>query len=462
MNVFLKTLAARLTFWYAGIFVLFFAAAFMFFYVLIDSILDQRIDKDLEEDIVEFRLLWASEGQDRVKEEIERELLSSDPGEILLRILASDGNEIFAPGVSNRRGLTDKKALEKAAVGSDAIFTSVEGDEDEYPIRIAYGRIAPGAVLEIGESTEEKEEFMEFLFQVFATTFCVVILLAAGVGWFMAKRALRGVEEVSRAAMDVANGTLDRKVSVKTEGAEIERLVSTFNMMVERIRRLILGMREMTDNIAHDMRSPLARIRANSELTLFHAKTLDEYKESATDTLEECDRLLQMINTTLDVAEAEVGAADFIREDIDISELVKDAFELFEAVAENKDIELSLKLAPDCRVQGNARYLQRLLANLLDNALKFTPPKGRIELAVSSKHGTVSASVRDTGVGIADADQPHIFERFFRCDQSRSQPGFGLGLSLARAVARAHGGDLAVSSSPGEGSEFIVTLPSYG
>ena len=109
-------------------------------------------------------------------------------------------------------------------------------------------------------------------------------------------------------------------------------------MMVDRIRRLILGMREMTDNIAHDMRSPLARIRANSELTLSHAKTLDEYKESATDTLEECDRLLQMINTTLDVAEAEVGAADFTQEDINISELVKDAFELFEPVAETQPL----------------------------------------------------------------------------------------------------------------------------
>ena len=162
-----------------------------------------------------------------LKREIERELLSSDPGEIFLRILASDGNEIFAPGESNRRRLTDKKALEKAAAGSDTILTTVERDEDEYPIRIAYGRIAPGTVLQIGESTENKVEFMQLLFQVFAVTFCVVILLAAGVGWFMAKRPLFGVEEVSRAAMDVANGTLDRKVSVKTEGAEIERLVST-------------------------------------------------------------------------------------------------------------------------------------------------------------------------------------------------------------------------------------------
>ena len=370
MKVFVKTLAARLTFWYAGIFALFFAAAFLFFYVLIGSILDQDINEDLEEDIAEFRLMWSSEGPERVKEEIKRELLSNDPGEILLRLLASDGNEIFAPGSSRWRGLIDKKVLEKVEHGSDMVLTTIERDEYEYPIRIIYGQIAPGIVLEVGESTEDKEEFMELLVAIFATTFCVVMLLAIAVGWFMAKRALHGVEEVSRAAVDVAHGKLDRKVSVKAKGTEIERLVSTFNLMVDRIRQVISGMREMTDNIAHDMRSPLARIRAISEMTLSSAKTLDEYKESAADTLEECDRLLQMINTTLDVAEAEVGATEFTRQDIDISKLVKDAFELFEPVAENKNIEISLKLVPDCRVQGNARYLQRMLANILDNAIK--------------------------------------------------------------------------------------------
>lgn len=460
MKIFFNTLAARLTFWYAGIFILFFGAAFLFFHVIIDSILDQRIDEDLQEDITEFRLLWDSEGSDRVKEEIKRELLSNEPGEVLIRLIDIDGNEIFAPDKSHWSDLGHhKEILEQLTVESDSLLTSIQKAGDDYDIRMIHGLINPGTILQIGETTEDKEEFMELLLKIFAVTFCLVILLAVWVGWFMARHALRGVEEVSRAAEDVANGTLDRKVTVNAKGAEIERLVSNFNRMVARIRRLISGMREMTDNIAHDMRSPLARIRANSELALSSAKTLDDYKNSAADTLEECERLLDMINTTLDVAEAEVGIANIVTENVDISKVLKDACELFEPIAENKEIELSTDIACECRVQGNPRYLQRMLANLLDNALKFTPPNGQIDVSVNSKDGTVSASIRDSGIGIAESDQPHIFERFFRCDPSRSQPGFGLGLSFVHAVARIHGGELEVSSILGQGSEFKVKLP---
>jgi signal transduction histidine kinase len=303
---------------------------------------------------------------------------------------------------------------------------------------------------------------MGFLLKLLAATFFVVIALAAPVGWFMTRQALRGVDEVSRAAADIANGALDRKVSVRAQGAEIERLVATFNRMVDRIRALITGMREMTDNIAHDMRSPLARIRANAESALSRAESIVDYRASAADTLEECDRLLQMINTTLDVAEAESGAAEITREAVDVAEVVSDACELFEPLAEEKGIQLSSRLAPDCRVQGNRQYLQRMLANLLDNALKYTPPLGKVDVGVASAEDVVSICVRDTGIGISEADQAHVFERFFRCDHSRSQPGFGLGLTFARAVTRAHGGELAVASSLGQGSAFTATLPAHG
>lgn len=463
MKVLLKTLAARLTAWYAGIFILFVGAAFVFFYVLIGSILDRQLDEDLEEDIVEFRLLWRSDGPERVKEEMDREVRSNEPGEVLLRLVDRTGKEIFAPDMPRWRGKAiDNQALDQVSRDGEPVLRTVHVKGEDYPTRVVYGLISPGAVLQIGESTEDNAEFMELLLKVFAGTFCVVMVLAAWVGWFMARRALLGVEEVSRAAEDITRGALDRKVSVKAKGSEIERLVSTFNVMVERTRSLISGMREMTDNIAHDMRSPLARIRANAELALSNAKSVDEFRESAADTLEECDRLLEMINTTLDVAEAEAGAADVAKQDIDVSETVRDACELFEPLAENKDIEMSLDMAPGCRVYGNIRYLQRMFANLLDNAVKFTPPKGRIFVTVRSEDGTVAASIGDTGIGIVETDQTHIFERFYRCDQSRSQPGFGLGLSFSRAVARAHGGDVVVSSKPGVGSTFTVKLPAVG
>ena len=229
--------------------------------------------------------------------------------------------------------------------------------------------------------------------------------------------------------------------------------------MLDRIRDLISDMREMTDNIAHDMRSPLARIRAISEVAVSSTKTSDEHKTAASSTIEECDRLLQMINATLDVAEAEAGSAALDKQTVNISELAKDACELFEPVADEKEIELSCQLDAGCRIHGNVQNLQRMLANLLDNALKYTPPKGRIDINLGCDEQGIKVAVADTGIGIPAPDQARIFERFFRCDQSRSQTGCGMGLSFSQAVARAHGGDISVASEPGNGTTFTITIP---
>lgn len=248
-------------------------------------------------------------------------------------------------------------------------------------------------------------------------------------------------------------------MTVTAQGDEIQQLADTFNAMLDRIRDLIAEMREMTDNIAHDMRSPLARIRAISEVAVSSASTSDDHKQAASTTIEECDRLLQMINATLDVAEAEAGTAAADVQTVDISELARDACELFEPVAEEKEIELTCELDSGCSIRGNVQNLQRMLANLLDNALKYTPPKGRVGINLGCEDDSIRVAVADTGIGIPAVDQARIFERFFRCDQSRTESGCGMGLSFSQAVARAHGGDISVNSEPGNGTTFTITFP---
>ena len=454
------TLAARLTVWFAGIFILFTGSAFLLFYYSINTILDQRIDEDLEEDIVEFRSLHADQGIERVTTEIQHEVQADNADEIFLRLLDRTGTALFSTDMSHWRSLQpDMPALRMLTLTSDPWLETVRVEDDEYPARVITGLIAPDTILQIGESTADKEEFMELLLGIFTITFLVFTAFAALVGWFMARKAMRGVEEVTLAAEDVANGTLDRHVAVKAQGEEIARLASTFNIMVDRIRALITGIRDITDNIAHDLRSPVARIRASAELTLSHESTNDEYRTSAADIIEECDRMMEMINTTLDVTEAEAGAASFSEDDIDITTLVQDACELFEPVAEDRHIRLTVSTVSGARIRGNPQQLQRMLANLLDNALKYTPDSGQVDVCMSLDNGCITITVSDTGIGISASSQARVFDRSFRCDESRSQSGFGLGLSLARAVARSHGGDITVSSVPDKGSTFTVTLP---
>lgn len=457
-----STLASRLTLWYAAIFVVFSASAFLGSYFLTDIALNKRFNEDLLEDILEFRMLMQADGIEGVKREISREAASEGPEIIFLRIADANGETVFTTDPSRWKGFElSQSAFQQIAAGGGPVLgaATIKDDDDDKDAKIITGLIGDGVILQAGESMEEKEEFMELLFTIFAATFVVLIGPAALVGWFMARKSLRGVEEVSEAALDVANGSLDRQVSVKDRGDEIERLAATFNVMVERLRKLIFGMREMTDSIAHDLRSPLARIRANAETALSSANTLEDHQASQADTLEECDRLLQLINATLDVAEAEAGAAQLSKEDVDLSIVIQDACELFEPIAEDQEIELSTELIPSCHVNGNKQYLQRMLANLLDNALKYTRRKGSIKVSLATDSKTASIYVHDSGIGIAPADQERIFERFFRCDQSRTKDGCGMGLSFARAVANAHGGDITLSSEPGKGSIFSVTLP---
>ncbi len=286
-----------------------------------------------------------------------------------------------------------------------------------------------------------------------------MVILAALVGWLMAKRALTGVEEVTETAFEISKGALDERVTVKARGDEIDRLATTFNYMLDRINVLIREMREMSDNIAHDLRSPLARIRGAAEMALTTTPANEEHKLIAASMIEECDRLLGIINTMLDIAEAESGAAELTLEEVDIVGVIRKACELFQAIAEDNDVQIITDLPDRCVVYGEPRKLQRMVANLLDNALKNTPTAGNVTISVSAENGQVTLSVSDTGIGISENDLPHIFKRFYRCDRSRAQGGTGLGLSLVQAIARSHGGNVNAKSESGKGSTFTITLP---
>jgi len=234
----------------------------------------------------------------------------------------------------------------------------------------------------------------------------------------------------------------------------------TFNQMLDRIETLVTGIKEMSDNIAHDLKSPITRIRGIAEISLTSGSSLQEYESMAAGTIEECDRLLDMINTMLIISRTEAGVNQLDCQNLDIVRLVTDACEIFQAPAEAKGLVLECDCPEPISVYGDMRLIQRMVANLLDNAIKYTPADGRIDVTVSSgADDTVEIAVKDSGPGISGQDIDHIFERFYRCDPSRSQTGTGLGLSFARAVARAHNGEIAVSSTLGEGSRFTVTLP---
>ena len=456
-----STLAFRLTLWYAGIFAVCSCVAFLLFYTLITSVLQERIDQDLLGQAQRFSALLATDGIEAVNNSAVIEAQAAGVKKVFFRLLNLTGDAFSSSNMSYWKDIgVNVGAIEPLLRSSGAVFETVVIPNRSEQVRILYARLSPTIIVQIGQALESQSRFVEAFKRIFIITMSVLIFLAAGVGWFMARRAVSGVEAVTRTAQMISGGSLQERVPVKPRGDEIDQLATTFNQMLDRIQTLLTEIKEMTDNIAHDLRSPIARIRGMAEVTLTTSKSLGEYENMAASTIEDCDRLLDMINTMLLISKTEAGVEKTSREEVDITALIRKACELFQPIAEDKNVGLGYHTAEKTLLLGDNRMLQRMLSNILDNAVKYTPPGGKVEVSLTeSKNGNAIISVSDTGIGISETDLLHIFERFYRCDRSRSEPGTGLGLSLARAIARAHGGDVTVTSTVNQGSVFTITLP---
>jgi heavy metal sensor kinase len=456
----LGTLAFRLTIYYTAVFTLSTLGAFVAFDALVSSDLQRRVDQELVKEVREYSSLLSIKGLETLKTVMSIEAESEGIEEVFFRVLTPEGAVLASTNLTSWGDIgVNGDALKQLSVGAEHVFQNLARLGRKGNARILYGTLEPGKILQLGRSMAEQTGFILASRGIFGKLLFLMLLVSGLTGWFMARRALSGVEEITRTASEIAGGAFERRVPLITGGAELDQLAATFNTMLERIQALVTGMREVSDDIAHDLRSPITRIRGIAEMTMVTAKTVDEYQALAAVTIEECDRLLKIINTMLDISEAEAGAARLKMERLDMAQVVLDACTLFQPVAEDKGVKLVSGVRDVCFVGGDLKRLQRMVANLLDNALKYTPTGGTVEVNLRCDHEQVALSIQDTGIGISRDDLPHIFERFYRCEGSRSEPGGGLGLSLALAIARAHGGDIAVKSTPREGSVFNVHLP---
>ncbi len=454
-----RTAAARLALAFAGAIALALCVLFASFYSFVKADLASRTDRLLLDKSREFRELAEEGGTADLPGEFHREAQTMGTRLALYRLLAPDGSILAGSSSGAFPGLgVHPRALPRLAQGKPFLRTiSIQGRR--YQARECLVRLRSGQIIQLVHYMGDDEDLLEDLRQSFGFTLVGVLLGAALLGWILSRRALAGVEEATRTAQAIAGGTLENRVPLLGRGEEIDRLATTFNAMLDRIQAMVTEMRQVTDDIAHDLKSPLTRLRGQAEMVLTRKADKEDLEAAAASTLEECDRLLAVVNTMLDLSEAEAGVLSGESQRVDLRSLVREAYELYLPAAEEKGLSLTLEAQAAVEVLGSAHRFRRILANLLDNAIKYTPPAGGVAIEAQVQGGWARVAVRDSGPGIAAEDLPKIFDRFYRADQSRATPGSGLGLSLARALARAMGGDLTAESTPGGGSLFTLLVP---
>jgi heavy metal sensor kinase len=320
--------------------------------------------------------------------------------------------------------------------------------------------LSEGRWLQIAISDEQTQEVVGHLRTGLVAVWIGAVALGLLGGFFLTRRALRPVKRLTTTARKVIDsGDLALRVDERGTGDELDELSHLFNGVLSRNEALVRGMREALDNVAHDLRTPLTRLRTGAEVALRDAADPQGIREALADTLEESDRVLAMLKTLMDISEAENGVMKLDRSSVDLSELARGVLDVYQDVAEEKGVRILTHLANGANVKADAIRIRQVVANLIDNAIKYTPAGGQVEVTTARAEPGASLAVKDTGMGISAEDLPRIWQRLYRADQSRSERGLGLGLSLVKAIVEAHGGQSEVQSELGVGSTFSVRLP---
>jgi signal transduction histidine kinase len=369
------------------------------------------------------------------------------------------------------RALTDTVRTEQATSserlyvrvvdrGTDAVVLSNTQGWDRSQLELGTLRLPDGAVIQVGKSTEARSFLLARFRAVLGVVTLSIVIMALAGGWVVTQTAVQPLRRLS-AAVDriVRTGRTDERVEIAAQNDEaINELTRLFNEMLDKIEGLVTGMRGALDNVSHDLRTPLTRLRGSAELALAAPPDLERYREALADCVEETDHVLVMLETLMDISEAESGALPLAREPVPLGAVVERAVDLYRDVADAKDVTLESAVPEPLTVIGDPIRLEQVAANLVDNAIKYTPAGGRVSAGVRREGNAAVLWVKDTGPGMRADEVPRIWERLFRGDVSRTERGLGLGLSLVKAIVEAHGGTVGVETAPGAGSTFWVRL----
>jgi len=448
MNVrrLLHTTAIRLALRYALYYALLITLGLGLLYWATSRYVDAQMAAGLQQELADMVQLDREHGRDRLRAAIEA---SPVPGGSASRryylLLGAGGERLAGNLVDWPAGLAVDGRVRNIWIEADLIPDHMPDRDGFWPMVAT--TLGDGSRLLIAQTVGQAEDLQEFILGTMAVILAVSIGLALTMGWLLGRTLLQRIDTINNTAQRVTTGELSPRIAVSGRNDEFDELAGHLNRMLERIEQLLTGMREVTDNVAHDMRRPLARLRNRIEVTLMNARGAAEYREVMQECREDADELIRTFNALLEIASAEAGSFRGRWGPVDLSGLAEELGQLYADEAEVQDRRFGLRVQPGLMISGNRHLLVQAIANLLDNAFKYTPPGGRIELTAGPGNGGCEVVISDNGPGIPPDQCQRVLERFVRLETARATPGNGLGLSLVKAVADLHGAELQLADN---------------
>ena len=456
-----RSLSARLTLFFTALFLLSLSAVFVAVYILIAQTVRERARKVLEVRAAEYATVLRQVGIEGLRLYIERD---QEPfvRSLFVRVIGERGqvNLAFTPSEWRVEGPVTMERNDWGQLRPKQTVTiQIPADERRDLTEVRHP-LPNGLLLVVARTTDNRAVFLQPLKRTMWIAGAITAVVVSAAGAFVSWRAIRPVRQVAATARQIiATGDLSQVVPATRRKDEVGELVEQFNTLLTRNNNLLRAMREALDNVAHDVRTPLTRLRAGAEAALGADDDPAAVREALADCVEETDRIRSLLDTLLDVSAAEAGVLALKKEEVDVRALVEGVVELYALVAEDKQIQLMLQAGPAATVEADATRLRQVVANLVDNAVKYTPEGGTVHVGWDRRGDRVIIAVRDTGPGVPQGEQDKIWRRLYRGDQSRSQRGLGLGLSVVKAVVEAHGGSVAVMNHSAGGAVFSVEIP---
>jgi heavy metal sensor kinase len=448
-------LRTRLMIWSSLVLAASLAAGFGWVHFGLRRVLEAKNDAFLERKAAELLAGVADHqpgGTAELEAEIRREVLAYEP-EGLIVVVRQPGRQSVDPGTAAARRLAARPMPP-----GPPVTIGLDDRGQRYRVRAATSRDGR-LTLEIAISLAETEATLIAFDGLVAGGALVFLLLAAVGGLFLSRQALRPVAASIRAARRLDPENLSERLPLTGAGDELDELAGTINGLLDRLAAYHAQIIRFTSDASHELRSPLASMRAAVEIALQKPREMEDYRINLASIGEQCDRLTALVNGLLLLARADAGDVGIRREAIDLAALACDVAEMFDPLAEEGGIRLIAEASEPATVAGDPSRLRQLVTNLVDNAVRFTEPGGKVTLRVNGEADQAILRVTDTGIGIPAEHLPHVFERFYQADAARGSGGCGLGLSICRWIVKAHGGAIEAESREGKGAEFTVTLP---